>query len=470
MNLYESHDDTIVAISSPPGAAPRGIIRLSGRDSVRLTDPVFAQATLAPLGEISGHRRIRGMISIEPDCRVPGEVFLFRGPRSYTGEDGVEFHLPGSPPVLAMLLDRLISLGARHAQPGEFTARAVLAGRMDLTRAEGIGALINARSDGQLRAARAMMGGRLGGQLAAIQEEIGELLALVEAEIDFAEEPIEFISPDKLCSRLKDLAVQLEALESRSDSSEAFRVLPRILLLGRSNVGKSTLMNRLSGIDRSICSPIAGVTRDLLSADVRLGAMEAVLLDAAGADTEFDDTVAASRELTLRAATRVDLLCLVIDISTLPDATVFELLASAGNAPVAIVANKSDLLTESALEKRRTWLDTHAPAPFCVMSAKEGHSIETCRYLLSQALDHSGAALSDNAILLTSRQSEAIRAARDALARCVAQSAGIGDTIDRADTLAFELREAVDALGSAAGDVTTEELLGRIFAKFCIGK
>ncbi len=477
--MFDLLDDTIVAISSPPGAATRGIVRCSGPDSLRLADLVFSadasdqlngSGGVVDLRSCGGYRRMMGMHAIEADCAVPGEIYLFRAPCSYTRQDSVEFHLPGSPPVLAMLLERLISEGARHAQPGEFTARAFMSGRMDLTQVEGVAGIINARSDAQLRAARAMMSGRLGGRISTMQQEVAEVLALVEADIDFADEPIEFITPKVLRERVVSLADALDALAEEASSSELFHVLPHILLIGRSNAGKSTLMNQLSGVDRSICSPISGTTRDVLGANVNLEGVEAILLDAAGVDPDMQDLMALARDAAMNAARRVDLLCLVVDVGTLPDADVLSLRDVAPETPCVVVANKIDLLDDDNRSIVRTWFDAKAPGAFCMVSANTGDGLDGLRRVLSEAIDAPQAGIANNAILLTMRQLEVIGDARDALHRCIDQATGIGQTIDRADTLAFDLRDALESLGAVVGHVTTEDLLGQVFAKFCIGK
>ena len=480
--MFDLLDDTIAAVASPPGHAPRGIVRCSGPEAIGLARQVFTAETGVDLAVVPGFRRLAGSVTLEPRCDVPAELFLFRAPRSYTRQDCVEFHVPGSPSALAMLLDRLVQLGARHAEPGEFTARAFLAGAMDLSQVEAVARTIHARSDAQLRAAQRAMTGQLANRIDGVVEQLAELVALVEADIDFAEEPIEFIKPAQLKERLTTLQKNLGDLVARTASDERINVLPHILLVGRSNAGKSTLMNRLTGLDRAICSPVAGTTRDLLSAPIRLGRGEAVLLDAAGVDPNMEDLMAAAGAATSETAGHVDLLCVVVDLSREPDDSVFE---PAGGAPrfglpragawgserYVVVGNKIDLLDAGTIRRRRrAWLEKISRGPVCLTSAMCGDGLDQCRRLLADALALPDTCMGHDMLVVTVRQHEALASSLAAIQRCISEASEIGETIDRADILAFELREALEALGSVVGSVTTEDLLSRVFASFCIGK
>ncbi len=466
--MFDLIDDTIVAVASPSGYAPRGIVRCSGSEAIAVAARIFASQSTGDVSALPGWRRVCGLVSIEPDCAVPAELYLFRAPASYTRQDCVEFHVPGSPALLTMLVERIVQLGARPAQPGEFTARAFLNGAMDLTRAESVAAVIRARSDSQLRAARRMMEGGLADEAERILGQIAELVALVEADIDFAEEPIEFITPAQLVERLAGVTRDLERFLAGTESAERIDALPRILLVGRSNAGKSTLLNRLSGLDRAICSALPGTTRDLLSAPVTLGRCEAVLLDAAGVDPVMESLSELAGAATVAAAAQVDALCLVIDLCAARDDGVFAL-AERGT-PCVVVGNKIDGLTEADVASGIAWLESAGLGSVCALSAATGEGVDRCRGVLAEALHLPDNAPASDVTVVTARQHEALENARDALLRAASEAAEIGETIDRADVIAFELREALEALGSIAGSVTTEDLLGRVFASFCIGK
>ena len=467
--MYCVTDDTIVAVASSPGYAPRGIVRLSGPRAVEIVEGLFEATDRTPLSVRPGFCFVTGMVRLEGAGRLPAEVYLFRAPRSYTRQDCVEIHTIGSPAVLAMVIEAALSAGARPAQPGEFTARAFVAGAMDLSQAEAVAVAINARGDAQLRAARKMREGEVARRVIEWRDALAELTALVEAGIDFAEEPVEFITPDVLRLRLSELADRMETLRANAASAERFDVLPAVLLLGRPNVGKSSLLNALSGLDRAICSAVAGTTRDILSAPIRVGAIEAMLLDAAGLHDDADELMREAQRLALSAAEHVDLLCLVVDLTEPPDASAFDCLRSTPATPCVLAANKIDQVDDTTRDRRIALLAESAPpnvAAFCLVSARTGAGLDGLRGAIAQHLDDRDDLGEDKAVVLSIRQ----RACLENAAAAVQRAIGEAGTTDRADLLALELREALDALGELTGEVTTEDLLGTIFASFCIGK
>jgi tRNA modification GTPase len=281
-------------------------------------------------------------------------------------------------------------------------------------------------------------------------------------------------------------------------------VLPRILLFGPPNSGKSSLMNQLSGTSRAICAAAAGTTRDVLSAPIRLGRGEAILLDTAGVDRSEDEIVAQARAMTLSTAERVDLICVVVDVTAKDDEHLWSTVRELDVPAVVVAANKSDLLEHSRISHGGTPLPSplakggkrgveryteSEPAlaarqmeevvnrlkgreigPVCVTSAKDGSGIDTLRAAFAGVLGTAGTTTLGEAVVLSERQRQAIRSGSDAIQRAITLSEGAAETIDCADLVAFELREALDTLGSVTGEVTTEDLLGQVFANFCIGK
>ncbi|MEK7710280.1 MAG: GTPase [Planctomycetota bacterium] len=520
--MLDRLDETVVAVSSAPGHGAVGIVRLTGPDAVVIADRMAITADGTPLEAHPASSRVHGEIPIG-DGALPADFYLFRAPRSYTRQHLVEIHTVGSPAAVEFVRKIAVSLGARPAEPGEFTARAFLNGAMDLASAEAVARLIRARSDTQLRAARQMMDGALAERIAEVRDALAELLALVEADIDFAEEPIEFISPRDLKLRLDVIAGGLRRLVADAKSAERFNVLPHILFFGPSNAGKSSLMNRLSGTSRAICAAVAGTTRDILSAPIRIGRGEAILLDAAGVDESPDEIIAQARAMVLSAAQRVDLVCVVLDAASLKsnqglgrtrteglpplqggtqggppldydqviedpqswwahlDATLlvaapFDLDAFLGvvhslNVPRIVVAvNKSDLLSAEECNEIVARLRQFEIGPVHPVSALRGDGVEELRTAFANALGVIETTVVGEAMLLSERQRATIADAIAALDRTAALSETAEETIDCADLLAFELREALDALGSVTGAVTTEDLLGKVFANFCIGK
>ena len=468
--MLDRLDETIVAVSSAPGCAPLGIVRLSGDDAIAIADRLAHTGTGRPLSALPGSTRVSGTVRLEPQSSIPADFYLFRAPHSSTRQNLVEIHTVGSPAVLEAIRVRAIELGALAAQPGEFTARAFLNGAMNLAGAEAVAGLIQAHSDTQLRAAHRMRDGALARRIEAVCDELGELLARVEADIDFAEEPIEFVTPTALRERLQTITDGLETLQRSAASVERFDALPQILLFGPPNGGKSSLMNRLSGTSRSICAAAAGTTRDILSAPIRVGRGEAILLDTAGVDRSDDEIIAQARAMTLSQAQRVDLICLVVDLSRPDDDHAFESAGSLDVDRVVVAANKCDLLTPDQTAASVERLKRRRLGPVCVISAKTGAGVEELRAALANALADRMATTMGEAMLLSERQRSAIAEAVESLKRASQLGETAVETIDCADVLAFELREALDLLGEVTGEVTTEDLLARVFAKFCIGK
>ncbi|MCH7814831.1 MAG: 50S ribosome-binding GTPase, partial [Planctomycetes bacterium] len=459
-----------VAVASPPGWAARGIVRLSGPEALATADAVFVSDDGQSLPDCRGFTRLFGRVRLDRDRTFPAECYVFRAPHSYTRQDGVELHVPGSPPLLAMLTEALVTGGARLAQPGEFTARAFLAGALDLTRVEAVAALIRARSDGELRAARGMMRGYLTDSIRTATDALADLTARVEADIDFAEEPINFIAPAELTERLGELVRDLTALIDRADSTERLAVLPSILLFGAPNVGKSSLMNALSGMDRAICSAVAGTTRDVLSAPLALGRAEALLWDAAGHQADTDELADRTRQATQAAAQEADLICLVVDLTEHPTEAEWAPLRAIGRTAGVVAANKSDLLDEAVIAERVAALEAADLGAVCPVSAATGAGLDALRQAFAARLFDDPSSSEDRSVALTARQHEHLEAARSALERAAGLASEMIETIDSADLIALELREALAALGAVTGEVTTDDLLGRVFASFCIGK
>ena len=442
--------DTVAAISSAVGPAARMIVRVSGLGAVGMAADVARlpasnlQAAAAP--------RVRLRFS---GLSAPAWVYIFRGPRSYTGDDLVEFHLPGNPLLARLLLDHLCASGARPAEPGEFTARAFFNGRLDLAEAEGVAATIAAGNEQELAAARQLMAGELARRLRPAMDLVIETLSLVEAGIDFSDEDVTFLSAEQVRARAAEADALLARLLEESARFERLSHEPMAVLVGRPNAGKSTLLNALAGLRRAVTSPVAGTTRDALSAEVALPRGLIRFTDVAGLeDTGHDGGGAIERQMreqALRALEGADVVVLVRDLTD-PRPPL-----AASRTPDLVVGSKSDLAPDKASEE---FSDIHM-----AVSATTGRNLDRLRERLDHLAFGGPAPAGGPALALNARHVEAVREAREALARAADRTSDAPPEL-----AAFELREALDAMGRVLGAVTPDELLGRVFARFCIGK
>lgn len=398
------------------------------------------------------------------DFLVPAWLYIFRAPRSYSGEDLVEMHVPGNPIIARRLLDVLMKAGARAADPGEFTARALFNGRMDLSAAEGVAAVIAAASERELRAARQLMAGQLAQRVRPIMDEVAGTLALVEVGIDFSDEDVTVLAESDLRTRVEHLAGELDDLLHGTSRFERLRHEPRVVLVGRPNAGKSTLLNVLAGSARAVVSDVAGTTRDALSASVVLPRGRVQLVDLAGLTVDAapgtDRAIAADMQRRAREELEsADVVLLVHDSTDSSPPLALP------RPPDLIVYSKSDLAGSRTgdLARRDSTEDGRGRPSYNLgelsVSAHRGDGLAALCDRLDE-LCFGGPA--SPALALNSRHVRAIEAALLSLGH-IAQVA-------QPELVALHLRDALDQLGTIVGQVSPDEIIGQVFSRFCIGK
>ena len=473
-------DDTIVAISSGPGPAARGIIRLSGPDSLPAVGEVFEpEDKKRSLDSALPWMRLVGRCRLADDITCPAEIYIFRAPQSYTTQDMAELHLPGSPALLQIVLAHLLSDTIRPAEPGEFTARAFINQRIDLTEAEAVAAMINARSDAQLRAAERLLDGALHCSCAALAARLVQTLALVETTIDFTQEDIDLAFTTSLRNQVRSAGDDLAQLLRNSAAWDDLNDLPRVAILGRPNAGKSTLTNALTGLDRSIVSSIAGTTRDMLTAPLRLTNGECLLIDTAGLADTADGAASLeghrqhahifeqAQKMTRRTGATCDLMLWVFDLAADPaqgdQGPPAELKSDAN---IIAVGNKLDLCSHAA--RTNTALAGGADSDTVAVSALTGSNLEMLKAHIEFALRSVLVDCPESSVALTTRQRNQLDNAWKAIEKAVELFNGPTDF--PGELVALELRTALDHLGSISGQIVAEDILTEIFSRFCIGK
>lgn len=477
MNL----EDTIVAVSSPPGRSLRGIVRLSGPDSACIAGSFFKPDTYksltAAMDSSDRPQSVFGCMQLE-NGTLPSMALLFRSPRSYTGQNTVEIHTIGSPIVVGLMIARALDAGARRAEPGEFTARGFFAGKLDLSQVHAVAGMIAARSDAQVAAAEQLLHGELSRRATEARDELADLLSLVEGAMDFADEPIEFISASELGERLSRLHQMLSSTVNTGLRAERWGRLPCVVLTGRPNAGKSSILNRLTGTDRSICTPIAGTTRDAVSSPMSLGSLECLVVDIAGLGDPTDELDAEAQRAARIAVDGADLILEVVDVSDHRGTTEMDSLGadstneagplSNSSNPRLLIANKIDLLDARARLALRG--DTRSGPGVIPVSALTGDGIDELKHHIKTAVEGRDEDRRDAAIALMADHRESLERAVDAIERATLFGKIRENSLSDADLIATELRIAADELGTLVGKDQTEDMLGRIFSRFCVGK
>ena len=459
MRQSSSPADTIAAVATPAGTGGIAVIRISGTRAIPVADLVFRSsgARHESLSLVASHTVHHGYI--ERDGVRIDEVLatVLRAPRTFTREDTVEISCHGGRVVTRQVLERLLEAGARLAEPGEFTLRAFLNGRLDLTQAEAVADLINARTTLAAQAAVQQLGGRLSERLRGSRDDLLNLLAHVEAHIDFPEEDIAPDSRDRMLKRLDSARSSIRQLRLTAAEGRILREGVRVAIVGRPNAGKSSLLNLLLGSDRAIVSEIPGTTRDTVEECATVRGLPLVFIDTAGLRETQDPIEAEGIRRSVRAATEADLILHVLDGTQPPDPLAEGLGEALLEKPIIRVRNKSDLPT--------VW-DKASLSEAIPLSATSGEGLEDLRSAMDARLGTSDLSADHWSVTVNARQSSALERAEVSLTRT-------SDAMSRGESLelvALDLRTALGSLGEITGHVTTDSLLDSIFGQFCLGK
>lgn len=451
-------DDTIAAIASAPPGAARGIVRISGPAVLSILNRCFRAQADDDLSAISRATVTSGTIAIgEPRaCDLPAEVYYWPDERSYTRQSAAEIHTIGSPPLIAAVLATVCAAGARPAEPGEFTLRAFLAGRLDLTQAEAVLGVVDARGERELARALDQLAGGLARPLGQLRERLLELLADLEAGLDFVEEDIEFVSRPQIAAQLDEAADLLARTGAQLVGRHRSDEPPRVVLVGWPNVGKSSLFNALVGPGAALVSDTPGTTRDYLTATLALGATNCQLVDTAGHEAASGEGEIGrmALQMTDAQAEACDLALLCLDATRPPNAWEREQLAASSDDRRLVVLTKADQPLVAA-----------APAGALPTSAATGAGLDSLRRRIADVLADIAPSESSGSPT-AQRCAECMRIAQ----RALGDAAELNSQAAGEELIAAELRAALAELGKIVGAVYTDDILDRIFSRFCIGK
>lgn len=454
--------DTIVARATPLGSGGICVLRLSGPEAPLVADRLFVPDAGRGLRDRAPRVMVSGTFVVDQNPIDHGLAVWFRAPRSYTGQDVVELHIHGNMVIAETLLEACVREGARPASAGEFTRRAFLSGRMDLTEVESLAELLSAESRSALSAAERGLRGGMRERFALLRERLLSVLGLLELELDFVEEGMTFVSEESLRSVVSDVREVVEGLLSEFDRGELLRRHARVLLLGRPNVGKSSLFNAILGFDRALVSVTAGTTRDYLEEAVIADGIRFSVIDTAGIRDSDEGLELEGISRALELASHVDLLLLVVDGGG--DGLAERLVDVQGvidrfeGVPVVLVISKVD---DGACGEEIRGLCGALPVPFVICSIKRPDSI---RSLVSFVGARLSASRSECSVLVTTRQKGLLSHMRSIVDGVLLLDFG------QTELISAELRRLFDPLSELSGRTVSNDVLDEVFSAFCIGK
>jgi len=455
----DQDSDTIAAIATAPGLAGIGIVRLSGPEALRIAETLF-QGERKPSG-MKGFEAGYGWIKDGGEKLDEAILLVMRAPKSYTRQDVAEFQCHGGPVALRRVLEAVLRAGARLAEPGEFTKRAFLAGRIDLAQAEAVASLVFAQTSASARAALRGLSGELGNKIKIIRRELMNLLADLEAGLDFAEEEIEFVSRERVREHLERNLEQMTELCRRAQAGMILSEGVKLVIAGKPNVGKSTLMNALLERDRVIVTPHPGTTRDVVEELINLGGVPVRLSDTAGIRDDAEEIEKEGVAKSRKAIQEADLVLLMLDASEPISEYDRKLIEEIKGIKKLTLVNKIDLKKKLDLRE----LGDLTGDQILEISAKLGTGLDDLRKRIQEMI-WKGELAGEDALVSSARQMEFLKQAQsqiDLALKALAQNLS-------EEFIAAELRKAIQALNQLSGEALTEEMLNLIFSKFCVGK
>ncbi|MBN1405529.1 MAG: tRNA uridine-5-carboxymethylaminomethyl(34) synthesis GTPase MnmE [Candidatus Omnitrophica bacterium] len=460
--------DTICAISTPVGEAGIGIVRLSGSKALKIADRIFLPGNGKKPSKMSGYMLHYGHIAQPSSGKSKAEVIdevllaVMRAPKSYTKEDVVEINAHGGIACLKKILSLVVKKGARLAQPGEFTKRAFLNGRLDLSQAEAVLDMINAKTEDSLRAAALQLEGVLSKAVKGIRGSILEIHADIEALLDFPDEELDIAEKNNIRSKLNRIISALKQLLKESAGGRILREGITCVICGKPNVGKSTIMNRLLKQERVIVTAVAGTTRDAIEETVNLNGIALKIVDTAGIVEPEDEPSKAGILLSRKYIDNADLILLVIDAGSGLKKEDLEIINSIASKKALVALNKIDLTAKIKPQDIKKYL---AGKKIVKISAKKNIGIRELENAIRSMVWSGGVSSASHAMITNVRHEAAAKQALRALEEAVK-----GINTGAGEITALSLKQAGDALGLITGEVLDDDLLDRIFSKFCIGK